>query len=81
MPRDFVPCLYTDRQLPNVEEYGWQRRLEVIELFALSDVVTEQPGIIMSLDSHAYFLDALDEDPRALSHLFTTFYAAMAALE
>jgi hypothetical protein len=81
MPRDFVPCLYTDRQLPNAEDYGWQRRLEVIELFALSDVVTEQPGVLMSLDSHAYFLDAMDDDPRACAHLFGIFDAAMAALE
>lgn len=81
MPRDFVPCLYTDRQLPNAEDYGWQRRLEVIELFALSDVVTEKSGIIMSLDSHAYFLDTTDDDERAIEHLFAIFDAAMAALE
>jgi hypothetical protein len=81
MPRDFVPCLYTERELPNAEDYGWTKRCEVIELFALSDVVTEKPGIIMSLDSHAYFLDTHTDDNRAREALFGIFDAAMAALE
>ena len=81
MPRDFVPCLYTERELPNVEDYGRKKRCEVIELFALSDVVTEQSGILMTLDSHAYFLDTDTDDERAREHLFGIFYAAMADLE
>ena len=81
MPRDFVPCLYLEREMSHVEDYGSVKRCEVVELFALMDVVTEQSGIIMTTDSHAHFIDTDVDDMRAREHLFGIFYAAMAALE
>lgn len=81
MPRDFLPCLYTERVLPNAEDYGWVKRCQVIELFALSDVVTEKAGVLLSLNSHAFHRDTKTDDERVRQQLFRTFYAAMAALE
>jgi hypothetical protein len=82
MPRDFVPCLYTERALPNVEEYGMVTRCEVIECFVGEHVATHDRLFTMSLDSHAFFRDAAAHDLVGTRWtLFGEFYAAMAALE
>ena len=82
MPRDFVPCLYTERALPNVEDYGTTTRCEVIECFVGEHIVTHGLLFTMSLDSHAYFMDAVPSDEAGTRNaLFETFCAAMADLE
>jgi hypothetical protein len=81
MARDFVPCLYTERELPNAEDYGWTKRCEVIECFVGARIATHESLWIMTTDSHAYFMDTGEDDTRVRDHLFAVFYAAMAALE
>jgi hypothetical protein len=81
MPRDFVPCVYSDRILHGPEEGDTIRRLQVIECFAGTHLASRDRLFHMSLDSHAVHLDTVPEDDRACAHLFTMFYAAMAALE
>ena len=81
MPRDFVPCVYTDRQLYNHVTDTDHRRVQVIECFEGTQWSTGDRLVLLGLDSHAYFLDTDPDDDRACEHLFDIFYAAMAALE
>lgn len=81
MPRNFVPCLYHERELYNWQDDSMQVRCEVTELCELSLLHTHEPVWIMGTDSHAYFIDPQPGDEDARARLFDTFYAAMAALE
>ena len=96
MPRDFVPCLYHERELYTQGSHQLHRRYEVTEGFVMADRVTQEPSVILSRDSHAYHVGvtfttceyaALPPAAHALfdrnerARLFDAFYAAMAALE
>jgi hypothetical protein len=83
MPRDFVPCEYTERELTNPVTDETVKRCQVIECFAGVHLATHGTLFTMSRDSHAYHLDTHTgtDDDRQRRHLFDTFYAAMAALE
>jgi hypothetical protein len=81
MPRDFVPCVYHERDLYNMRLDEFQRRCEVTELFTLSLLHTHEQVDIVSGDSHAFFIDPQPGDDEARTRLFDTFYAAMADLE
>ena len=81
MPRDFVPCQYTEQVL---EDYASQvsiKRCQVIECFEGIHLATHGRLFTMSSDSHAHHIDTDTDDDRAREHLFVYFYAAMAALE
>ena len=81
MPRDFVPCLYTERELEDVVSQTCSKRCEVVEAFAFTDTRARRADCLLSLESHAYCLDTTPGDDRAREDLFAYFYAAMAALE
>lgn len=81
MPRDFVPCLYTEQVLEDHVSQVSVKRCQAIECFEGEHIATHGRLFTMSLDSHAYFLDTDPDDDRACEHLFDIFYAAMAALE
>lgn len=82
MPRDFVPCVYHERDLYHIEREVVQRRLEVIDVVAASLLHTHEPVWLMTEDSRMFFIDPPEGDEAAArGRLFDTFYAAMAALE
>lgn len=81
MPRDFVPCVYTEQVLEDVVSQVSVKRCQAIECFEGEHLATHGRLFTMSLDSHAYHLDTTEGDDQARAHLFDTFYAAMAALE
>ena len=69
MPRDFVPCEYSERIMPDDETM----RCQVIECFAGEHISTRDPLFIMSGDSHAYFIDTDPDDTRASSICLASF--------
>lgn len=77
MPRDFVPCQYTEQLF----EEDDTKRCQVIECFEGRHIATRDLLWTMTLDSHAHHLDTHADDETARADLFTMFYAAMAALE
>jgi hypothetical protein len=81
MPRDFVPCQYTEQVLDDYVSQVSVKRCQVIECFEGVHLATRGTLFIMGLDSHAHHMDTDVDDDRAREHLFGIFYAAMAALE
>ena len=81
MPRDFVPCVYSDQVLQGPEAGDEMRRLQVIECFEGTHLATRDRLFHMTRDSHAVHIDTAPDDARACEHLFGIFYAAMAVLE
>lgn len=95
MPRDFVPRLYHEWSAhdPVRDVVHW--RYDVIELFDIADRITQQPYLTMTRNSHAFHVGTVQSDIERLvtierkadlvqaarTRLFTTFDAAMAALE
>ena len=81
MPRDFVPCQYSEQVLEDYVSQVSVKRCQAIECFEGESLLTHNPLCIMSGDSHAHHIDTDTDDERAREHLFVYFYAAMAALE
>lgn len=94
MPRDFVPVLYDEWDSQDDVTQTWHRTYRLVEGFQMADRETTEPYITLSGDSHRYHVGIADTatarsmgltaETRYLEtrmHLFTLFYAAMAALE
>jgi hypothetical protein len=82
MPRDFVPCVYHERDLYHIAREVVQRRLEVIDVVSASLVHTHETVWLMTEDSRVFFTDPpAGDEAAARTRLFDTFYAACAALE
>ena len=81
MPRDFVPCQYSEQVLEDYVSQVSVKRCQAIECFEGEHIETHGRLFIMSGDSHAHHIDTDPDDDRAREHLFEYFYAAMAALE
>ena len=64
MPRDFVPCEYSERELTNPVTDETVQRCQVIECFEGVHLATHGRLFTMSLDSHAYHLDTDLDDTR-----------------
>ena len=95
MPRDFVPCVYREQVLEGRLIGQGAFSCDVIELFAFSRLESQEPDIMMSLNSHQFTqrepctvapdgvpaLWLFDREARLRTPLFAHFYAAMADLE
>ena len=78
MPRDFVPCVYHERDLYHIQREVVQRRLEVIDVVAASLVHTHAPVWLTTEDSRVFFIDPpAGDEAAARVRLFDTFYAAL----
>lgn len=92
MPRDFIPCVYDERDLYDTRRGVVVRRCAVGGIVPVSYLHTHESAWLMGGDNHLYFIDAelgddftlvqhFDVQARLRAPLFTHFYAAMAALE
>ena len=97
MPRDFVPCLYHERVEPHpLTPDAPALCLDVIELFDICDLTTQQPDVVIGPNSRQYTMrDTYSVSPHAdltetqrigmrvlvRQEIFRRFYADMAALE
>ena len=81
MPRDFIPCQYTEQVLEDDVSQVSVKRCQVIECFEGVHIATRGLLFTMSLDSHAHHMDTDVDDDRVREHLFAHFYSAMAELE
>ena len=67
MPRDFVPCVYHERVEPHrLTPDAPALCLDVIELFDICDLTTQQPDVVIGPNSRQYTMrDTYSVSPHA----------------
>lgn len=86
MPRDFVPCVYHEREVEHPQTWATSVVCDVIELHQFCVLKTQAEDVLIGPDAHQITLRdeevAFQDVPERLrAPLFVHFYAAMAALE